>query len=70
MLQMLVYGVMYKKGHMRKNWQMRLFILNGDVCSYYTLGEHEAKGSFNLSQITEIDTKVRACQGTNTTPSP
>jgi hypothetical protein len=30
---MIISGVMYKRGHMRKNWTMRLFVLDGGKCS-------------------------------------
>ena len=37
---MIVYGMVYKRGHKRKNWQMRLFVLDGSTCNYYELGTY------------------------------
>ena len=37
---MIVYGMVYKRGHKRKNWQMRLFVLDGSTCKYYELGNN------------------------------
>lgn len=48
---MVVYGMLYKRGHKRKNWQMRLFVLDGSTCKYYELGNTEVKGSFDLAQV-------------------
>ena len=49
--EMVVYGMMYKRGHKRKNWQMRLFVLDGSTCKYYELGNTEMKGSFELAEV-------------------
>lgn len=48
---MIIYGMVYKRGHKRKNWQMRLFVLDGSTCKYYELGNTEMKGSFELAQV-------------------
>ena len=49
--EMIIFGMCYKRGHMRKNWSMRLLVLDGGKCSYYELGAAEKKNSFELSQV-------------------
>ena len=53
---MLVYGMLYKKADKRKNWQVRLFVLDGGTIKYYQLGEAEPKGEFELATIGAVDT--------------
>ena len=52
--QMQTYGLLYKQGHFRKNWQTRLFILSGGQLKYYVPGDTEAKGTIYLHQITSV----------------
>ena len=59
---MVVYGMMYKRGHKRKNWQMRLFVLDGSTCKYYELGNTEMKGSFELAEVRLQIPLISACQ--------
>ena len=49
--RMMVYGLLYKRGHIVKNWQMRMFVLDGGKLSYYQLGETEPKGHLMLHLI-------------------
>ncbi len=58
---MVVYGMLYKRGHKRKNWQMRLFVLDGSTCKYYELGNTEMKGSFELAQVRSIRPSAFRC---------
>lgn len=60
--EMIVYGMVYKRGHKRKNWQMRLFVLDGASCKYFELGNTAApKGSIELAQVRARDMKCIAC---------
>lgn len=52
--RMMVYGLLYKRGHIIKNWQMRMFVLDGGQLSYYQLGETEAKGHLMLHLIRKV----------------
>jgi hypothetical protein len=52
--RMMVYGLLYKRGHIVKNWQMRMFVLDGGKLSYYQLGETEPKGHLMLHLIRKV----------------
>ena len=52
--RMIVYGLLYKEGHIHKNWTMRLFVLDGGKLSYYKLGESSAKGFFFVHRINKV----------------
>ena len=59
--EMIIYGMCYKRGHVRKNWQIRLLVLDGDTLSYYELGNPLAKNTFSLAQVTSAEvTKVQS----------
>ena len=44
----------YKRGHIIKNWQMRMFVLDGGQLNYYQLGETEAKGHLMLHLVRKV----------------
>ena len=52
--RMMVYGLLYKRGHIVKNWQMRMFVLDGGKLSYYQLGETEPRGNLMLHLIRKV----------------
>jgi hypothetical protein len=52
--RMMVYGLLYKRGHIVKNWQMRMFVLDGGKLSYYQLGETESKGHLMLHLVRKV----------------
>ena len=51
---MQTYGLLYKQGHLVKNWQTRLFILSGGQLKYYVPGDTEAKGTIMLHHIKTV----------------
>ena len=51
-VQTQVYGLLQKRGHRRKNFTLRLFVLdNVGVVSYYRLGETRVRGRFKLADV-------------------
>ena len=58
---MQIYGLMLKQGHKRKNFTLRLFILDkkGTV-SYCKLGETKPRGSFSVSAVKSVE-RAGAC---------
>ena len=52
--RMIVYGLLYKQGHVNHNWTMRLFVLDGGKVSYYKLGETSPKGYILTSSISAV----------------
>lgn len=62
-------GYMWKKGHKRKNWNERWFLLKPDLISYY-VGEDlmEKKGEISLNSKCYVEVNVLNCISTKKSP--
>ena len=48
-------GVMEKKGHVRKTWKTRYFVLDGSQLAYYAAeGDARPKGAFAVVAFTDV----------------
>ena len=50
---MQIFGMLYKAGHVRKDFKLRLWVMDGAKVCYYKLGEQKYKGYFMVHMIKE-----------------